>query len=96
MSQPSVGRDPAADGRDPAALRALFDAEVLAAALVVTDDDRERLFAMWSDHLPTRDRLRAAELALPEEPSFVEKPTLLGGGALPARATEDTPPGGGA
>ena len=68
------------DGHDPAALRAQFDAEVRAAAVTLTDDDRERLFAMWSDHLPTRDRLRSAEIALAEEPSFAEKPTQPGAG----------------
>ncbi len=76
------------DGHDPAALRAQFDADVRAAAIPLSDDDRERLFAMWADHLPTRDRLRGADVALEEEPSFIEKPTVPGGGVSPvAQAT---------
>ena len=42
------------DGADRAALRAHFDAEVLAADLTVPDADREHLFAMWAEHLPLR------------------------------------------
>lgn len=88
MSQSSAGRD-------PAALRAQFDAEVRAAGLVLSDDDRERLFATWADHLPTRDQLRAAAPELAEEPSFAEKPTLLGGGVtLPAAGAATAPSGG--
>jgi hypothetical protein len=73
VSQPS-------DGADRAALRAQFDAEVLAADLTVPDADREHLFAMWAEHLPLRDSLRTASLALEEEPSFTQKPAQLGAG----------------
>jgi hypothetical protein len=64
----------------PADRRAQFDAEVRAAGLALSADDRERLFAMWADHLPLRDSLRAAVPAFEDEPSFAEKPTQLGGG----------------
>ena len=92
MPEPTAGRQtdasaatPAA-GRDVEGLRALFEAELRAARLAPPNydlpaDDRERLYAMWEDHLPTRDALRAAALDLPEEPSFMLKPTLPGGGA---------------
>ena len=77
--------DPTA-GRDAAALRALFEAELRAARLASPDydlpiADRERLYAMWEDHLPQCDALRAAAMDLPEEPNFILKPTLPGGGA---------------
>ena len=78
MSQSSAGND-------PAALRARFDAEVLAADLTVPEADREHLFAMWAEHLPLRDSLRAASMALEEEPSFLEKPAAAGAGQTPAR-----------
>ena len=71
------------DSPDDAALRAQFDAELLAAGLALSNDDRARLFPTWADHLPTRDSLRAAAPALPEEPSFTQKPSQPGGGALP-------------
>jgi hypothetical protein len=48
--------------------RARFDAEVIAAGLTLDAGDRERLFAMWLDHLPARDALRAAAPADEEEP----------------------------
>ena len=74
------------DGPDPAALRAQFDAEVVAADLSVPDADREHLFAMWAEHLPQRDSLRAAGIALEEEPSFTQKPAQPGAGVrLPSR-----------
>jgi hypothetical protein len=73
VSQPS-------DGADRAALRAQFDAEVLAADLPVPEADREHLFAMWAEHLPLRDSLRAAIVALEEEPSFTQKPAQRGAG----------------
>ena len=91
MPEPTTGRPtgptsgiPAA-GRDAAGLRALFEAELRAARLAPPDydlpvADRERLYAMWEDHLPQRDALRAAAPELPEEPSFMLKPTLPGGG----------------
>ena len=62
-------------------LRARFDMELRVGGLVVSDEDRERLFVMWADHLPQRDELRRATLEPTEEPSFIEKPTALGGGA---------------
>lgn len=68
------------DGANAAALRAQFDAEVLAADLTVPDADREHLFAMWAEHLPQRDSLRRAGVALEEEPSFTQKPAQLGAG----------------
>jgi hypothetical protein len=68
------------DGNDPAALRAQFDAEVLAADLTVLDADREHLFAMWAEHRPLRESLRAASVAPEEEPSFTQKPTQPGAG----------------
>ena len=80
MSQPS-------DGNDLAVLRALFDAEVVAADLTVPDADREHLFAMWAEHLPLRDSLRTASVALEEEPSFIEKPAQLGAGVAASPAS---------
>jgi hypothetical protein len=74
-------------GADRAALRAQFDAEVLAADLTVPDADREYLFAMWAEHLPRRDSLRAASVALEEEPSFTQKPAQYGAGVSLPRAT---------
>ena len=78
MSQPS-------DGDDAAVLRAHFDAEVRAADLTVPEADREHLFAMWAEHLPLRESLRTAGVALEEEPSFIEKPAAAGAGQKPAR-----------
>ncbi len=66
---------------DDGARRARFEAEVTAADLCLTPDDRERLFELWTRALPYRDALRAAPIALEEEPAFVEKPAMLGGGA---------------
>jgi hypothetical protein len=97
VSQPGVSSP--SGGRDPAAIRAQFDAEVRAADLALADDDRERLFAMWADHLPTRDQLQAADVAPAEEPSFAEKATLAGGGVTPVTAGTPGPsagPSGGA
>jgi hypothetical protein len=48
--------------------RARFDAELSAAGLTVTGRDRELLFAMWHEHLPQREALRAAVPAPEEEP----------------------------
>ena len=62
-------------------LRARFDMELRVGGLEVPDEDRERLFVMWADHLPQREALRAATLEPTEEPSFIEKPTALGGGS---------------
>ena len=60
--------------------RARFEAEVTAADLRLGPEDRERLFGLWTRALPYREALRAAPIAREEEPSFVEKPTMLGGG----------------
>ena len=87
VSHPSQSGDDA----ERAALRAQFDAEVLAADLTVPDADREYLFAMWAEHLPLRDSLRLAGIASEEEPSFLEKPAQLGAGIiLPATGSGGT------
>jgi hypothetical protein len=52
----------------PDHLRARFDAELLVAGLALTGADYENLFEMWAEHLPERERLRAAVLAPEEEP----------------------------
>ena len=49
-------------------LRALFDAELAAAGLNLTGRDVELLFAMWAEHRPQREALRATVPALDEEP----------------------------
>jgi hypothetical protein len=67
--------------RDDRARRARFEAEVTAADLRLSPEDRERLFELWTRALPYREALRAAPIAPEEEPAFVEKPTMLGGGA---------------
>ena len=64
-------------GRDEAELRELFAAELRVAGLRVPDDDREQLFAMWVDHLPNRDALRAAAPRSDEEPTLMEKAATL-------------------
>ena len=53
---------------DDATLRARFDAEVTAAGLTVTGRNRELLFAMWLEHLPQREALRAAAQTPEDEP----------------------------
>ncbi len=84
------------DGNDPAALRARFDAEVLAADLTVPDADREHLFNMWAEHLPMRDSLRRAGIALEEEPSFTQKPAQTGAGVAAAPGSGGPAGSGGA
>jgi hypothetical protein len=69
------------ESRDDRARRARFEAEVTAADLRLSPEDRERLFGLWTRALPYREALRAAPLAREEEPAFAEKPTTLGGGA---------------
>ncbi len=66
---------------DDRARRARFEAEVTAADLRLSPEDRERLFELWTRALPFRDALRAAPISPHEEPAFVEKPTALGGAA---------------
>ena len=63
--------------RDEAKLRELFAAELRVAGLRVPDDDRERLYAMWVDHLPHRDALRAATPRPEEEPTLMERAASL-------------------
>jgi len=49
-------------------MRAHFDAELAAAGLILAGRDYELLFAMWVEHRPQREALRAAVPALDEEP----------------------------
>jgi len=49
-------------------LRARFDAELTAAGLAITGRDYDLLFAMWKEHLPQREALRAAVPAQEDEP----------------------------
>ena len=49
-------------------LRARFDAEMSAAGLSLAGRDDELLFAMWAEHLPQREALRAAVPMPDEEP----------------------------
>lgn len=49
-------------------LRARFDAELAAAGLSITSRDYDLLFAMWKEHLPQREAVRAAALAQEDEP----------------------------
>ena len=49
-------------------LREQFDAELRAAGLSLAGREYELLFAMWSEHRPQREALRAAVPALDEEP----------------------------
>jgi hypothetical protein len=49
-------------------LRARFDAELRVAGLDLTGAEYEALYEMWAEHLPERERLRAAVLAADEEP----------------------------
>jgi len=49
-------------------LRAQFDAEVTTAGLRLPEREHELLFAMWAEHLPQREALRAAVPAPAEEP----------------------------
>lgn len=53
---------------DDATLRARFDDELKVAGLAPTGRDRELLYAMWVEHLPQREALRAAVVAADEEP----------------------------
>ena len=49
-------------------LRARFDAELRTAGLQLEGRDYELLFAMWVEHLPQREALRAAVPGPDEEP----------------------------
>ena len=48
--------------------RARFDAELSAAGLSLAGREYELLFAMWAEHLPQREALRAAVPMPNEEP----------------------------
>ncbi len=78
MSDASV--NPSSMSTDPAELQARFEAEVQVAGIAVAADDRGPLYAMWVELVPIRERLRTADLALEEEPSFTQKPAQLGAG----------------
>ena len=49
-------------------LRTRFDAELRTAGLALHGREYELLFAMWAEHLPQREALRAAVPAPGEEP----------------------------
>jgi hypothetical protein len=49
-------------------LRARFDDELRLAGLVLSGTDYDLLYAMWVDHLPYREALRATVPAADEEP----------------------------
>ncbi len=49
-------------------LRGRFDAELAAAGLSIAGRDYDLLFAMWKEHLPQREAVRAAALAQEDEP----------------------------
>jgi len=49
-------------------LRARFDAELSAAGLNLDGRDYELLFAMWTEHRPQREALRATVPMPDEEP----------------------------
>lgn len=76
---------------DQAALLARFEAEAAFAGIAVTDEDRGPLFAMWTELQPIRERLRNADLALEEEPSFTQKPAQLGAGITLVSAAKGGP-----
>jgi hypothetical protein len=76
-----------------------FDAEVQVAGITVSAEDRGPLYAMWTELVPIRQRLQAADIALEEEPSFTQKPAQLGAGiTLPGTPPTGagTPPAGSA
>jgi hypothetical protein len=49
-------------------LRARFDAELSAAGLTLAGRDYDLLFAMWAEHRPQREALRATLPRPDEEP----------------------------
>jgi len=67
------------DGSERAELHELFEAELRAARIDVSGDDRERLWIMWERHFPQRQALREAALTDTEDPTFIQKPTTLAG-----------------
>jgi hypothetical protein len=81
VSTPPASNPPDGPVTDSTAeLQAQFAAEVRAAGIHVSDADRTPLFAMWTAQLPIRERIRAADIRLEEEPSFTQKPAQWGGG----------------
>jgi hypothetical protein len=86
-----VTTSPAGGSHDPAALQARFQAEIEVAGIMVADEDREPLFTMWAALQPIRERLRAADIALEEEPSFTQKPAQPGAGITLASTPEGGP-----
>lgn len=65
------GASPATAGREVLMsddLREKFDSEVRASGLQVSGRDEELLYAMWLEHLPQRETLRAAVPRPDEEP----------------------------
>lgn len=81
MAAPSASTPPDDQRMQDAALLAQFEAEIRSAAIVVSDEDHGPLFALWAAQLPIRERLRAADIRLEEEPSYWQKPAQSGGGA---------------
>jgi hypothetical protein len=79
----------------PADLHARFEAEIRVAGIALSDEDRGPLFAMWLQLVPIRQRLRAADVALEEEPSFTQKPAQLGAGITLASAPQASTSAGG-
>jgi hypothetical protein len=49
-------------------LRARFDDELRVAGLTPSEREYDLLYAMWVDHLPLREALRAAAPSMDEEP----------------------------
>ena len=49
---------------DDGARRARFEAEVTAADLRLSPEDRERLFDLWTRALPSREALRAGQIVV--------------------------------
>jgi hypothetical protein len=80
LELPNTWEKTMADGPDAAA-RARFESEVSIAGLEIPNEDREITFLMWADMQKYRDTLRAAEVELPLEPTFMQKPCMPGGGA---------------
>jgi hypothetical protein len=76
-------------------VQARFDAEVQVAGITVSDEDRGPLYAMWTELVPIRQRLQAADIAPEEEPSFTQKPAQMGAGiSLSVTDSPGTPPAG--
>lgn len=61
---------------DSAELRRRFEAQLVVADLSLPDDEREKLFLLWSNYQPHREALHNAPLPPEDEPTFIEKPTV--------------------